>query len=305
MHRSKSVSLSEAEEEILRVSGSAQDPMVRQQAVAIVLGKDGPDGVRSRELLAASYVTATQPSFHLIPRGTAMVTEDEFEERYRYLAAATADFTAVSATVLEEALISNPGSLAPLRMILGLTYNELSIALRLADPDSRTSGSSLKTFERRSAARVDTDRRRRMVRTIATAIVAIMNEEILTVPETAGDRRQSPSKRSVRFFYISSRCTARDGERASKSESTAAARIIRSRTDRGRSRSSAGPPREVRVRRSTWLAGAGNSLTATLCPHMHSRAMSIVDPTVDAAKSAVYYVTVSYYPITHLGYKPI
>ena len=63
---------------------------------------------------------------------------------------------------------------------------------------------------------------------------------------------------------------------------------IQTVTDRGRSRSSAGPPREVRVRRSTWLAGAGNSLTATLCPHIHSRAMSIVDPTVDAAKSAVY-----------------
>ena len=31
---------------------------------------------------------------------------------------------------------------------------------------------------------------------------------------------------------------------------------IQTVTDRGRSRSSAGPPREVRVRRSTWLAGA-------------------------------------------------
>ena len=45
-------------------------------------------------------------------------------------------------------LLAVPAALAPLRMILGLTHNELAFAIRLQIPESRVSGGRLKKFER-------------------------------------------------------------------------------------------------------------------------------------------------------------
>lgn len=74
---------------------------------------------RLRSLLAESFLSVTQPSFHLIPRGDAMATQDQFMTAYEEVAGLTANFSRVDEDNLTEALLMAPGTLAPLRMIAG------------------------------------------------------------------------------------------------------------------------------------------------------------------------------------------
>ena len=115
-----------------------------------VVAKQGQDREVARALLAESYLAATQPSFHLIPRGQAMTPEAEFVSAYAVLAEETSDFTDVSLSTLSAALDREPATLAPLRMILGFTTNELAVAIRLLDPSQGVTGGKLKNFERRA-----------------------------------------------------------------------------------------------------------------------------------------------------------
>jgi hypothetical protein len=184
------VSLSDSERAVLSGAGTTPDPVLRRQAVAIALRQSGTDLTDARDLLATGFTAVTQPSFQYIPRGGSMAGEDEFETAYAELAAHTDDFRDVNGESLASALSANPATLAPLRMILGLTHNELAWSMKQIRPASKTSGGTLKNFERSpsvpSGARVE------MIETIVAAVLAVVDRTILRIPETA--RRHFHSK---------------------------------------------------------------------------------------------------------------
>lgn len=174
------MSPSEAEREALQSAGGSPNQSARQRACAIVLSKSDPKArEEAARLLTASYLEETQPSFHLIPRGDAMASESSFRLAYEALAKATDDFDAVSVETLSTALVSQPLALAPLRMIAGLTYNELSVAIELAG-SGRVSGSVLRSYERGAAgkriAKPTAD-------AAAQAVIAAVSKDVLFVPD--------------------------------------------------------------------------------------------------------------------------
>ena len=114
-----------------------------------------------------------------------MADEESFTQVYGALAAGTSDFTDVTAASLESVLLSAPEALAPLRMILGLTHNELAVAMKLTQPDARISGDKLKKFERSPPSQTPPDERNKLAALIAATATAVMNREILPVPPTA------------------------------------------------------------------------------------------------------------------------
>lgn len=126
-----------------------------------------------------------QPSFHYIPRGDAMADEQAFAEAYRKLAVHTEDFTNVDQQQLVAALTASPDTLAPLRMILGFTYNELAQAMRLTRPGTRTRGDTLKRFERSAPPHGAPTRQAELIETIAATVLAIMERNILQIPASA------------------------------------------------------------------------------------------------------------------------
>jgi hypothetical protein len=185
--RESFVSLSDAEREVLAAAGSTPLQTTRGRAVAIVLAKQGADAQTARALLAESYLAETQPSFHLIPRGDAMAPEDQFAASYRVLADATDGFRSVSVETLASAMRSDPASLAPLRMIVGFTHNELAVAVGLLDPSRSIGGSRLKTFERKPRPATETATRRALIEAIAATVIALMERQILSVPEASAN----------------------------------------------------------------------------------------------------------------------
>lgn len=177
--------LSASERALLASAATTGDPTRRRQAVVTVLSKHGSDETEARAMLGFSFLSVTQPSFHLIPRGNAMAGQEEFTDAYEALAAATANFEVVDSPTLTEAVLQIPRALIPLRMIVGLTHNELAVAMKLVDASSTTSGSTLKKFERSPAPSITTARRRALVTTAVEAIRAVLAREILTVPQDA------------------------------------------------------------------------------------------------------------------------
>ena len=182
--RDSSASLSDPERDVLSRAGATPSPTVRRQSVAIVLAKTGSAQAEAKEVLTASYIASMQPSFHLIPRGDAMADEGAFARAYRELAAQTDSFTNVDRQALVAALTASPDTLAPLRMILGFTFNELAQAMRLTRPGTRTRGDTLKRFERSTPQEKPPVRRIEMIDTIAETVLAIMERSILQVPES-------------------------------------------------------------------------------------------------------------------------
>lgn len=177
-----SASLSDPERDVLSRAGATSSPTVRRQSVAIVLSKTGSAQAEAKELLTASYIASMQPSFHYIPRGDAMADEEAFAEAYRKLAAHTDSFINVDRQRLIAALTASPDTLAPLRMIMGFTYNELAQAMRLTQPGTRTRGDTLKRFERSAPLEKPPARRAEMIDTIAETVLAIMERSILRIP---------------------------------------------------------------------------------------------------------------------------
>ncbi|MXZ30432.1 MAG: hypothetical protein F4X37_12310 [Acidimicrobiia bacterium] len=112
-----------------------------------------------------------------------MAGEEEFDTAYAELAACTGNFRYVNSESLAAALTSSPATLAPLRMILGLTHNELAWSMKQVRPESKTSGGTLKNFERNPAQ--PSDARAEMIETIAAAVLAVVDRSILQIPETA------------------------------------------------------------------------------------------------------------------------
>ena len=177
----------------------------RGQAVAIVLSKTGADRTAARALLAESYLAATQPSFHLIPRGDAMASESDFETAYAVLAQETRDFADVTATTLGQALDREPSSLAPLRMVVGFTTNELAVAITTLDPSSPVAGGRLKNFERRPRpAGAPPAARSKLIANIAQTVMALMDRTLLPVPAASEDVFHSKlDKRDTRAGWTS------------------------------------------------------------------------------------------------------
>ena len=114
-----------------------------------------------------------------------MEDEDSFSQAYEALASATEGFTRTDADILATAIQGTPRALAPLRMILGLTYNELAVAMRLGDSSSKVSGNALKNFERGERPHQLTERQESMTVAIAKTVSAVMHRDILQVPQTA------------------------------------------------------------------------------------------------------------------------
>lgn len=92
------MSLSDSDRAALSGAGTTPDPVVRRRAVAITLSKSGADLNEARELLAAGFTAATQPSFQYIPRGDSMAGEEEFDTAYAELAADIPDIDALRGT---------------------------------------------------------------------------------------------------------------------------------------------------------------------------------------------------------------
>ncbi len=114
-----------------------------------------------------------------------MASEMEFGAAYRKLAALTHDFQKVDHQSLHAALTTEPSTLAPLRMILGFTYNELAWAMNLAKPGTTTRGDALKRFERSPPPKQGTSKDLTMIETLVTTVLAIMGGEVLQVPLAA------------------------------------------------------------------------------------------------------------------------
>ena len=201
------MSLTEAERATIDRAGESGDQNIRGQAVAIVLSKDGASRENGRRLLAQSYVRATSPSFHFIPRGDAMLASPTFEEAYAIVQHATAGFTNVSVDSLRDALLTSPAALAPLRMIAGVTYNELSYALR-ATGGAPVSGARLRSFERDADPR-DSDprkqeRRAELATQIAETLMRVVQRTVLEVPASASASFHSKlDKRDTEHGWIS------------------------------------------------------------------------------------------------------
>ena len=111
-----------------------------------------------------------------------MASEKEFDDSYQKLAAHTHSFTNVDGRRLRAALTTDPSTLAPLRMILGFTYNELAWAMKLTRPGTTTRGDTLKKFERNPPPRQAASKRLEMIETLVATILAIMNGSILQIP---------------------------------------------------------------------------------------------------------------------------
>lgn len=211
-----SVPLSDSEIAILTAAGGVANPIQRQQAVGIILAKSGDDEHHARELLGASFLKQTQPSFHLIPRGEAMADEVAFTASYQLLSDATHDFTVTDPATLASVLRAAPTTLAPVRMILGLTHNELAVAMRLVNPEIRTSGSTLKSFERPkpgtdapSSDSAAGKRRQALVANIAATVEAILSRAVLQVPEAVTEQFHSKlDKRDTLDGWTSVACDA-------------------------------------------------------------------------------------------------
>ena len=86
-------------------------------------------------------------------------------------------------------------TLAPLRMILGLTYNELAVAIGLTDAGPKTSGNVLKDFERKPVPATPTARQVHTRTLLAVAIAAttqaVMSRTVLSVGEAVAAKFHS------------------------------------------------------------------------------------------------------------------
>ena len=111
-----------------------------------------------------------------------MASENEFDTAYQTLARHTNSFTNVDRQSLHAALTTAPSTLAPLRMILGFTYNELAWAMKLTRPGTTTRGDTLKKFERNPPPRQISSKRAEMIETLVATLLAIMDGSILQLP---------------------------------------------------------------------------------------------------------------------------
>ena len=179
------MSLSDDERRILKKAGGNPSPVGRQRAVGIYLAKSDSDRVKAGDLLVKGFLAHLRPWFHLIPKGNSMADEEGFADAYAALAAGTEDFSRPDVDSLAAVLQRTPTALAPLRMIVGLTFNELAVAIKLTNPDARASGEALKKFERSPPPERASAKHEQLAASIAQAVMAAMSREILGIPPSA------------------------------------------------------------------------------------------------------------------------
>ena len=185
------VSLTERDITILQAAGSTPSAAARQEAAALVLAQPGYDRQKAGALLARGFRHQLQPAFHLIPRGEARDSEAEFVLLYERLVVATEGFTRTDPEAFIGLLREEPAALVPLRMILGLTRQELAAVLRMVSRDGRASGQTLRNFEREVHPLRLTGARERLIADIAAAVIAIMDRSVLGVPDALADHFHS------------------------------------------------------------------------------------------------------------------
>ncbi|MXW94822.1 MAG: hypothetical protein F4110_04720 [Acidimicrobiaceae bacterium] len=179
------MSLSDDERAILEEAGGNPSPVDRQRAVGIYLAKSESERAEAADALVEGFLNHLRPSFHLIPKGDSMADEESFNNAYAALAAGTGNFSRPDSQSLATVLQRTPAALAPLRMVVGLTHNELAVAIKLTDQDARVSGEALKKFERNPPPSPVSARHKRLAVSIANAATAAMSRRILTVPPNA------------------------------------------------------------------------------------------------------------------------
>ena len=182
--------LTPAERAAIDAARTSWDQTVRGRACAIVMSAGPADRDEARRLLGEAYLEATVPSFHLIPRGDAMLGEDRFARAYRVLAETTDGFADVSEEKLLMALVSAPAAIGPLRMIAGLTRNELAVAVKLVTGNA-VSGARIGALEREQEAPPSGSsawgRRLDQLKLVARTIIAVVAREVLEVPAAAAE----------------------------------------------------------------------------------------------------------------------
>lgn len=114
-----------------------------------------------------------------------MASEGDFAAAYTALDAATNHFATTDQVTLEAALHAAPGSLSVLRMVISLTHNELAATCKLLDPSSRISGNAIRNFERSGPVPDPSQQRSALVRTVVAAVRAVMDRQLLVVPDEA------------------------------------------------------------------------------------------------------------------------
>ena len=200
------MSLSNDERRILKEAGGNPSPIDRQRAVGIYLAKSDSERAEAGDLLVKGFAAHVRPSFHLIPKGDSMAAEASFADAYAALADGTENFSRPDTESLAAILRRTPAALAPLRMIVGLTYNELAVAIKLTNPDAQISGEAIKKLERNPAPEQASQRHDQIVTNIAQAVTATMNRRILVVPPSAATYFHSKlDKRDTREGWSSVR----------------------------------------------------------------------------------------------------
>lgn len=203
------MSLSDDERTILKEAGANPSPIDRQRAVGIYLAKSKSDQAKAGDLLVEGFLSHLRPSFHLIPKGDSMADEKSFTDAYTALFRGTEGFSRTDAGSLAAVLQRTPAVLAPLRMIVGLTHNELAVAITLSDQDARSSGEALRRFERTPLREEVSPKHAQLAATIAKAITDAMSREILAIPPSAAAYFHSKlDKRDTRDGWSSVRTDA-------------------------------------------------------------------------------------------------
>jgi len=144
-----------------------------------------------------------------------MLSADGFDNAYEELTQATKEFSNVNAETLAGILINHPATLAPLRMIAGLTYNELGVAIRLATGQRVQSG-MLRAYEREDLPPAEGSarwlRRAEILRLAAETLIAVVDRRILEVPSAVSASFHSKlDKRDTRQGWTSVAGDAREG----------------------------------------------------------------------------------------------
>lgn len=177
--------LSDAQRTLLETAAATPDPTKRRQAAALARSTTGASAEEARKLLSHGFLEVIAPSFHLIPRGSAMASEGAFAAAYGALDTATKHFADTDQATLEAALHATPGALSALRMVVSLTHNELAATCKLHDPASRVTGNAIRNFERSDPIPNPSDQRTALMRTIVATIRAVMDRQLLGVPAEA------------------------------------------------------------------------------------------------------------------------
>ena len=185
------MSLTQREATLLEAAGTTSSAAARQEAAALLLATPVGGRTQASALLLRGYRRQMQPAFHLIAHVDPQEGEAAFTGRYHRLVSATKGFTRTEPKVISTLLREEPATLGPLRMILGMTRQEMAAAVRAVSSESRASTQTLRKFEREEKPPRLLSQRRRLIDDLATAVTAVMERRVLRVPDAIADQFHS------------------------------------------------------------------------------------------------------------------